>query len=88
MDYITLIHTIIDPFLDDPESTVIREVKGENDKDLTFLVVSSSANTAHLIGKKGCVAFAIREIVGIAGKLENKRVHIKFESFENSEETK
>ena len=82
MDYVTLIHTIIDPFLENPASILIREIPQESDKDITYLIVSQSSDTAHLIGKKGCVAYAIREIISIAGKLENKRIHIKFESFD------
>ena len=82
MDYVTLIHTIIDPFLENPSSILIREIPQESDKDITYLIVSQSSDTAHLIGKKGCVAYAIREIISIAGKLENKRIHIKFESFD------
>ena len=82
MDYTKLIHTIIDPFVSKPESILIREIPQENNKDLTFLIVSESEDTAHLIGKKGCVAYAIRDIITIAGKLEGKRVHIKFESFD------
>lgn len=86
MDYVSLIHTIIDPFLENPDSIIVREIPQENEKDKTFLIVSNSEDTAHLIGKKGCVAFAIREVVSIAGKLDNKRIHIKFESFEQDKE--
>lgn len=82
MDYEKLIHTIIDPFISKPDSILIREVPQENERDLTFVIVSESEDTAHLIGKKGCVAHAIREILSVAGKLESKRVHIKFESFD------
>lgn len=81
MDYISLIRSIVEPFVENPESLLIRELSNEG-KDLTILICSENSDTAKLIGKKGCVANAIREIVSIAGKLENKRVHIKFESFE------
>lgn len=82
MDYIKLIHTIIDSFINNPEAILIRELPQENEKDKTILICTENDDTARLIGKKGCVANAIREIVTIAGKLENKKVHIKFESFE------
>ncbi len=82
MDYIKLIHTIIDSFINNPEAVLIRELPQENEKDKTILICTENDDTARLIGKKGCVANAIREIVTIAGKLENKKVHIKFESFE------
>ena len=82
MDYIKLIHTIIDSFINNPEAVLIRELPQENEKDKTILICTENDDTARLIGKKGCVANAIREIVAIAGKIENKKVHIKFESFE------
>ncbi|MBO8427607.1 MAG: KH domain-containing protein [Firmicutes bacterium] len=85
MDYIKLIHTIIDPFVKDPSAIIITQVPQENENDLTFDIASNSENTAHLIGKKGCVATAVREIVSIAGKLEKKRIHLKFESFDEDE---
>ncbi len=82
MDYVKLIHSIIDSFINNPEAVLIRELPQENQKDKTILICTENEDTARLIGKKGCVANAIREIVSIAGKLENKKVHIKFESFE------
>ena len=82
MDYVKLIHSIIDSFINNPEAVLIRDLPQENQKDKTILICTENEDTARLIGKKGCVANAIREIVSIAGKLENKKVHIKFESFE------
>lgn len=83
MDYSTLIHTIVDSFISNPDALLVRELKDENtEHDTTILVVAENGDIARLIGKKGCVANAIRDIVSIAGKLENKRVHLKFESFD------
>lgn len=83
MDYSTLIHTIVDSFISNPDALLVRELKDENtENDTTILVVAENGDIARLIGKKGCVANAIRDIVSIAGKLENKRIHLKFESFD------
>ncbi len=83
MDYTTLIHTIVDPFLSNKDSLLIREIKNDElGNDITILIVAQNADIARLIGKKGCVANAIRDIVSIAGKLDNKRIHLKFESFD------
>ncbi len=83
MDYTTLIHTIVDPFLSNKDSLLIREIKNDElGNDITILIVAQNTDIAKLIGKKGCVANAIRDIVSIAGKLDNKRVHLKFESFD------
>lgn len=86
MDYTTLIHTIVDPFLTNKDSLLIREIKNdESGSDVTILIVAENSDIARLIGKKGCVANAIRDIVSIAGKLESKRIHLKFESFDDEE---
>ncbi len=86
MDYKQLIHSIVDSFISDPEALLIREVQDDNEKsDLTFLICAPSQDIARLIGKKGCIANSIRDIVSIAGKLENKKVYLKFESFEGEE---
>ncbi len=83
MDYTTLIHTIVDPFLSNKDSLLIREIKNDElGNDITILIVAQNTDIARLIGKKGCVANAIRDIVSIAGKLDNKRIHLKFESFD------
>lgn len=81
-DYEAIIHTIIDPIVDNPKNVMIRVLPGEREKDVTILIVSEDSDTARLIGRKGVVASALREIVGVAGKNENKHIRLKFESFE------
>lgn len=82
MDYEKIIHTIVDPILINPEALMIREMPGTSEDDVTLLIVSENEDTARLIGKKGSVANALREVVSVAGKSEGKRIHLKFESFE------
>lgn len=86
MDYQAIIHALVDPIVDHPESILIRELPNEDDKDLTFLVVTEKDDTARLIGRKGIIANALREMVSVAGKTEKKRVHLKFESFDSEED--
>ncbi len=83
MDYESVIHAIIDPIVNDPSSVLIRINEGASAKDLTILIVSEQSDTARLIGKKGAVANDLREILSLAGKVDKKRVHLKFESFES-----
>lgn len=82
MDYEKIIHTIVDPFLINPEALMVRELPNDSDKDVTLLIVAENEDTARLIGKKGAVANALRELVSVAGKSENKHIHLKFESFD------
>ena len=82
MEYEKIIHTIVDPFLINPEALMIRELPSDNPKDIRLLVCAESEDTARLIGKKGMVASALREIISVAGKNENKHIHLSFESFD------
>lgn len=82
MEYEKIIHTIVDPFLINPEALMVRELPSDNPKDVRLLVVAESEDTARLIGKKGMVASALREIISVAGKNENKHIHLSFESFD------
>ena len=83
MDYENIIHTLIDDIVEDPASVLIRVSEGNTAKDVLIIIVAEKNDTARLIGHKGIIANALREVVGIAGKSENKRIHIKFESFED-----
>ncbi len=86
VDYEKAVHGLIDPLIEHPESVMIRELPGSTDRDVTILIVAEDKDTARLIGKHGSVANALREAIGIAGKADNSniRIHLKFESFEDS----
>ncbi len=83
MDYESIVHTLIDDIVEDPKSILIRVSEGTTPKDVLIIIAAEKEDTARLIGHKGIIANALREVVGIAGKSENKRIHIKFESFED-----
>ncbi len=83
MDYENIVHTLIDDIVEDPKSIFIRVSEGTTPKDVLIIIAAEKEDTARLIGHKGIIANALREVVGVAGKSENKRIHIKFESFED-----
>lgn len=81
MDYIKLVRDIIEPIVLYPEALKIEIIPNEKKESfIQILVTSKSEDTARLIGRGGSVADAIREVVNVAGKLSDKRVHVKFES--------
>ncbi len=82
MDYEKIIHSIVDPFLINPEAIMVRELPSDNEKNVTLLICAENEDTARLIGKKGAVANALREVMAIAAKAENKHIYLKFESFD------
>lgn len=86
MDYSNIIHTICDPFLHNPDSLIVREAPTSDEKSVTLLIYAEAEDTARLIGKKGAVANALRELISVAGKSENKRIFLKFESYSEEKE--
>ena len=82
MDYEKIIHNLIDSIVEDPASILIRIQEGRSSNDVVILIVAEKNDTARLIGHKGIIANSLREVVSIAGKSENKHVHLKFESFD------
>ena len=85
MDYINAIHKFIYPIVSAPESLTIEELPNENSKDRTFLIKCSADDAGRLIGKHGSTADALREVLSVAGKTNNERIHIKFTSIDNDE---
>lgn len=85
MDYEKIVHALIDDIVEEPESVLIRVSESESGKDIDIIIAAEKNDTARLIGHKGIIANSLREVIGIAGKSENKRVHVKFESFDEGE---
>lgn len=84
MDYEKIIHTLVDDIVDNKE-IMIRQMPSENPKEVLLMIFSVPEDTARLIGRKGIIADALREVMSIAGKTENKRIILKFESFDQIE---
>lgn len=77
MDYIVLIHQFIDGILNNPEKVTIEQLEGDSEKDVVFFICCTSDDAGRLIGKRGSTADALREVLSIAAKNNNQRIHIK-----------
>lgn len=86
MDYELIIHSLVDSFVANKDAVMVRQMPTENEKEVVLLIVSDPEDTARLIGRKGIIADALREVMSIAGKTENKKIFLKFESFEAQNE--
>ena len=77
MDYISIIHQFIDGILNYPEKVTIKEIEGNTPKDFVYIITCATEDAGRLIGKHGSTADALREVLSIAAKDNNQRVHIK-----------
>lgn|SRR5574344_1548069 len=89
-DYERVLKAVIEPLVENPDTILIRctdnAEDAENSRDVHFLVVTPSAELGKLIGRHGTVADAIRTIVNVKARDDHKRVHVKFDSFEEEKE--
>jgi uncharacterized protein len=89
-DYEKIIRAAIEPLVADSESILIRCTDNpdsvEDARDIHFLIACPDAELGKLIGRHGSVADSIRTIVNVKARDDHKRVHIKFESFEEEKE--
>ena len=86
MDYEKIIRTLIDPIVEEPKSVLIRIDEDLNGKDVNILVAAEKEDTARLIGRYGIVANSLREIISVAGRSEDRRIFLRFESFDDEKE--
>ena len=86
MDYEKIIRALIDPIVEEPKSVLIRLDEDSNGKDVNILVAAEKEDTARLIGRYGVVANSLREIISVAGRSEDRRIFLRFESFDDEKE--
>lgn len=69
------------PLCDDKNHVSVKEMESLNENEIVMYVYASGDDVARLIGRKGVMATALRNMMSIAARLENKRLSIKFESY-------
>ena len=70
---------LVKPMDDDPDSLDVRIMPSLNDKEIVLYVYAKNEDIARLIGRKGMMASALRQMMSIASHSEDKRIAIKFE---------
>ena len=80
MNYEQIILDIVSPLVSHKDRLRVILLEEENLHDSTYMVYCDESDVARLIGKKGIVAQAIRDVANVSAKLDNKRIKIKFEA--------
>ena len=79
MNYEQIILDIVAPLVTDKESLKVVPMEQENLYESTYIIYCNEKDVGRLIGKKGVVAEAIREVVNASAKLNSKKIRLKFE---------
>ncbi|MBQ2069550.1 MAG: KH domain-containing protein [Bacilli bacterium] len=87
IDWDKVIHAIIDPLIERPDHVMITLEPSQDKRNIHLVIVAEDSDTARLVGKRGVIANALRDVIGVAPKAcdTNERVFIKFESFGQEE---
>ena len=72
---------LVKPIVDDKESVSVKTMPSLNEKEVLLYVYAKSEDVARLIGKQGQMATALRQMMAVASRVEDKKITIKFESY-------
>ena len=81
MDYAKILKDIAIELVEDKDHLEVREMPSLEDV-VVLHVYSAKSDIARLIGRKGMMANSIRQLMSVAGRMANKKLDIKFESYE------
>ncbi|MGB4984335.1 MAG: KH domain-containing protein [Erysipelotrichaceae bacterium] len=69
------------PLVNDPNSINVKEMSSLNENEIVLYVYAKSDDIARLIGKKGVMANALRDMMSISGRVVDKKINIQFETY-------
>lgn len=79
------IRSLVEPLVSKPEALMIKRTdKAEdlNKKEQNYLILCEKEDLGKLIGRHGVISDSIRTLLNVSVKNLRKRVHLRFESFE------
>ncbi len=79
MNYEQIILDVITPLVSDPDKLKVVLMDQENLYETSYVIYCDEKDVGKLIGKKGVVAEAIRDVVNASAKLNSKKIRLKFE---------
>ena len=75
---------LVTPMVEEKDQLEVKEVDDSNEKDVVLVVKATNEDIARLIGRKGSMASALRQVMSVASHRENKKVSIRFEEREDA----
>ena len=70
---------LVKSMVDDPDSLEVKVKSSPEDREVVLYVYAKDEDIARLIGRKGSMASALRQVMSVASHAEDKRISIKFQ---------
>lgn len=81
LDLEKVLLNLVKPMVEDPDSVSVKSLPSLNENDILLVVYSKSEDIARLIGRQGSMASALRQLMNVPARIENRRISVKFESY-------
>lgn len=75
---------LVSPMVEEKDQMEVHEVSNSDEKEVVLVVTATNEDIARLIGRKGSMASALRQVMSVASHRENKKVSIRFEEREDA----
>ncbi len=82
MDCCKVLHEICIGLVENKKFLMVKQLPSLNEDEVLLCVYANNDDVPKLIGKKGVIADSIRRLMSICGTEINKKIMIKFESYE------
>ena len=82
MDYVKILTDITSGLVENSNQLEVRMMPSLDENEVILHVYASKDDLSKLIGLKGAVANSIRKIMSVAGHLTEKKIEVKFESYD------
>ena len=76
MNYEQIILDVITPLVSEPDKLKVVLMDQENLYETSYVIYCDEKDVGKLIGKKGVVAEAIRDVVNASAKLNSKKIRL------------
>ncbi len=79
------IRSLVEPLVSKPEAILIKRMDRPEDlgkKEQNYLILCEKEDLGKLIGRHGVISDSLRTILNVSVKNMRKKVHLRFESFE------
>lgn len=73
---------LVEPMVDDKDSLKVEIAPSSSDRETVLNVYAKSSDIARLIGRKGSMKSALRQVMLVASHTDNKKVSINFKDID------
>ncbi|MBQ1447859.1 MAG: KH domain-containing protein [Erysipelotrichaceae bacterium] len=80
IDYANVLLNLVKPMCQDKDNVTVKQMDSLDENEILLYVYAPSDDIGRLIGRQGNMASAIREMLKVASKSQDKKITVKFES--------